>query len=83
MPAKSKAQRQAAGIAAAIQAGEMEPRPGMPSEQMSMMMPDDLREFARTKEADLPQRVRPMGARKQRKPGGRRFGAKKGQRRSG
>ena len=83
MPAKSKAQRRAAGMAAAIQKGEMDPRPGMPSEQMSMMLPGDLREFAQTEEAELPQRVRPMGAKKQRKPGGRRFSAKKGRRRSG
>lgn len=83
MPAKSKAQRQSAGIAAAIQAGDMDLHSGMPSEQMSMMMPGDLREFARTKEAEPPQRVRPIGARGQRKPMGRKFGRKKGVRGSG
>jgi hypothetical protein len=59
MPSKSKAQRKTAGMARAIQKGEMAPVPGSPSAQMAKSMESsDLREFATTKEKGLPQHVK-------------------------
>lgn len=55
MPAVSKKQRRTAGMAAAIQKGEMAPQPGMPATEMAASMkPADVREFASTPEKRLP-----------------------------
>jgi hypothetical protein len=54
MPAVSKKQRQAAGIASAIQAGKMKPQVGTPSASMAEMPPASLRDFASTPEQGLP-----------------------------
>lgn len=51
--------RKAAGMARAIQEGEMEAIPGTPSAEMAKMAPSDLKEFAHTKEAGLPEKKRP------------------------
>ena len=56
MPAKSKEQRKAAGIARAIQKGEMKAKPGTPSAEMAKMKPSSLRGFAKTKEKGLPEK---------------------------
>lgn len=59
MPSVSKKQRRTAGMARAIQKGEMKPVPGSPSAQMAKSMEaSDLREFASTKEKGLPERVK-------------------------
>lgn len=58
MPAESKKQRRAAGMATAIQEGKMQPKPGTPSAEMAKSMkPSDLQEFATTPEKGLPNRV--------------------------
>jgi hypothetical protein len=67
MPAVSKGQRQAAGMATAIQQGKMEPVTGTPSAEMAQMAPGSLKEFAKTPEQGLPQRVKPPTVK--RKPG--------------
>lgn len=54
MPAKSKAQRQAAGIATAIREGKMKPQAGTPSAAMGKMPSASLRDFATTPEKGLP-----------------------------
>jgi Protein of unknwon function (DUF3008) len=47
MPGKSKAQRQAAGIAHAIQKGEVKPQKGKPSAEMAKSMTmKETKEFA-------------------------------------
>jgi hypothetical protein len=47
MPGKSKAQRQAAGIAHAIQKGEVKPQKGTPSAEMAKSMTmKETKEFA-------------------------------------
>lgn len=59
MPAKSKAMRKAAGMARAIQKGEIEAVPGTPSAEMAKMDSKDLKEFASTSEKGLPEHKRP------------------------
>lgn len=60
MPAKSKAMRKTAGMAEAIQKGEMNPIPGTPSAEMAKSMKSaDLKEFASTPEKGLPEHKRP------------------------
>ena len=55
MPAESKAQRRVAGMADAIQKGEMKAIPGTPSAEMAeSMKPSDVKDFAKTKEKGLP-----------------------------
>ncbi len=55
MPAKSKAQRRVAGMAKAIQEGELSPSYSPQAAQMAKSMkPGDLGEFAKTKEKGLP-----------------------------
>jgi hypothetical protein len=67
MPAKSKKQRQAAGIAMAIREGRMKPQAGTPSAAMAKMPPASLRDFASTPEQSLPPAApKPM----KRPPGG-------------
>lgn len=61
MPAKSKKQRQAAGMARAIQKGKMKAKRGSPSAEMAKMKPSDLKEFAHTKEGGLPVKRTPTG----------------------
>lgn len=62
MPAQSKKQRRTAGMARAIQKGEMKARPGTPSAEMAASMPPaDLKEFASTPEKGLPVRKTPTG----------------------
>ena len=58
MPAKSKAQQSAAGIARAYQKGEI-PASKLkgPAKEMAKMKPGDLRKFAKTKRKGLPQKV--------------------------
>lgn len=57
MPAKSKKQRRAAGIARAAQKGEI-PKSKLrgASKQMAKMPASSLRKFAKTKEKGLPSR---------------------------
>ena len=69
MPAKSKKQRQAAGMAAAIQAGKMKPQAGTPSAAMAKMPSASLRDFASTLEQGLPAAA-PKPAPMRRPPGG-------------
>jgi hypothetical protein len=69
MPAKSKAQRQAAGMATAIQEGKMKPQSGTPSAAMAKMPPASLRNFATTPEQGLPAAA-PKPAPMMRPPGG-------------
>lgn len=57
MPAKSKKQRQAAGIARAIKEGEAKPKKGTASAAMAKMPAAPLEEFASTKEQGLPMKV--------------------------
>jgi proline dehydrogenase len=48
MPGKSKAQRQAAGIALAVKRGEQKAVPGSPSEQMAKGMSEkQLKDFTK------------------------------------
>jgi Protein of unknwon function (DUF3008) len=54
MPAESVAQRKAAGMARALQEGEMKGDAGPAVEQMAKMPPSSLKEFAHTKESNLP-----------------------------
>lgn len=62
MPAESKKQRRAAGMAKAIQEGKMKPKPGTPSAKMAKSMkPADLKEFASTPEKGLPMKVTKTG----------------------
>ena len=67
MPATSKKQRRAAGMAMAIKRGEMEGMPGSPAMEMSEMEEESLEHFAKTKEKGLP-----MKKGKTRKPQGTR-----------
>lgn len=60
MPAVSKKQRMAAGMAKAIQAGKMKGKPGKPATQMAgSMAPADLNEVAATRQKSLPMRKAP------------------------
>ncbi len=53
--AESKAQQQTAGIAHAIQKGEMKGKPGMPATEMAKSMgKEDVKSMAKTKHAGLP-----------------------------
>jgi hypothetical protein len=53
--AVSKKQQEAAGIAHAIQKGEMKGKPGMPATEMAKSMkPGDVKSMANTKHAGLP-----------------------------
>jgi len=62
--------RKAAGMARAIQKGEMESVPGTPSAEMAKMSPKSLKEFAHTSEARLPEKVgKPKPKGRQSKPG--------------
>lgn len=61
MPARSKKQRQAAGMARAVQKGKMKAKPGSPSAEMAKMAPADLAEFASTPEKGLPIKKTPTG----------------------
>ncbi|MDI6752762.1 MAG: DUF3008 family protein [Thermodesulfobacteriota bacterium] len=54
MPAESKKQRKAAGIATAIQEGKMKSKPRTASAEMAQMAPSSLRDFATTPEKALP-----------------------------
>lgn len=58
MPAKSKAQQQAAGIARAIQKGEKKPKKGTASAEMAKMSSKDLKKFAETPRKGLPKKVK-------------------------
>lgn len=59
MPAVSKKQRKAAGIARAIQKGTFPARKAGPAAaQMAQMAPADLAKFAKTTERGLPTRSR-------------------------
>lgn len=69
MPSVSKKQRQAAGMATAIQEGKMKPRAGTPSAAMAKMPPASLRDFASTPEQGLPTAA-PKPAPVKRRPGG-------------
>jgi hypothetical protein len=63
MPAVSKKQRMAAGMAKAIQAGEMPGKPGMPATEMAQSMkPAVLNEFAGTPQKGLPMQAKPPGS---------------------
>lgn len=62
MPSKSKAQKSAASIAKAIQAGEMPATPGTPSAAMAKMPGASLDEFAKTPKKGLPEHKRGYGA---------------------
>jgi hypothetical protein len=66
MPAESKKQRRAAGMAKAIQAGKMKAKPGTPSAKMAQMPPAALNEFAGTPEQGLPMKATPTGTFKKR-----------------
>lgn len=58
MPAKSKSQQAAMGMAHAIQQGEMKAKPGTPSAAIAKnMKPADVREFASTPQKGLPQKA--------------------------
>ena len=60
--AESKAQQQAAGIAHAIQKGEMKGKPGMPATDMAKSMsPADTKSMAGTKHKGLPEKKTPTG----------------------
>jgi len=55
-PARSKKQAVAMNIAAAIQKGEMQAKPGMPGTEMAQNMSSaDVGEFSGTPQAGLPQ----------------------------
>jgi len=56
MPDVSRKQRKTAGMARAIQKGEMKAKPGTPSAEMAKMKPSALRDFAKTKEKGLPEK---------------------------
>ena len=81
MPSKSVAQRRMMGMALAMKRGEMEPMEGPAHEAMESMKEEQLEDYAKTKESGLPQKVRKMGEKGQRKPKGRM--GKKGCRRTG
>ena len=59
MPAKSKAQRKAAGMALAAKRGEISPKElkGAAKQMYESMTEEELREFAATKEKELPEKV--------------------------
>lgn len=59
MPAKSKAQQQAAGAALAAKRGEMDKSElqGASKDMYDSMSEDDLEDFAETKREDLPEHV--------------------------
>lgn len=59
MPAKSKAQQQAAGAALAAKRGEMDKSDlqGASKEMYESMSEDELEDFAETKREDLPEHV--------------------------
>ncbi|SMQ63114.1 Protein of unknwon function [Altererythrobacter xiamenensis] len=59
MPAKSKAQQQAAGAALAAKRGEMNKSDlqGASKEMYESMSEDELEDFAETKREDLPEHV--------------------------
>ena len=55
MPAESKKQRQAAGIAEAVKEGKVKAKPGSASAEMAKSMThEQLHDFAATKEKGLP-----------------------------
>lgn len=70
MPAVSKNQRKAMGMARAIQQGKMAPNPGTPSAEIAKSMkPGDVEDFASTKEKGLPKtKTRRFGAKKDHRP---------------
>jgi hypothetical protein len=52
MPAESKKQQQAAGIALAVKRGEQKAKPGSPSAEMAKSMSEkQLKEFAKSKKS--------------------------------
>jgi hypothetical protein len=58
MPAVSKKQQKAMGIAHAVQQGEMKAKPGSPSAEIAQTMkPTDVREFAATPRKGLPKKA--------------------------
>jgi len=60
MPSVSQKQQEVAGMAHAIQRGEMAPKPGTPSAQMAASMkPSDVKDFASTPRNNLPVRRNP------------------------
>ena len=61
MPSVSRKQRKTAGMARAIQKGEMKAKPGTPSAEMAKMKPSALRDFAKTKEKGLPEKKKKKG----------------------
>jgi len=68
--AESVAQRKAAGMARAIQKGEMKAVPGTPSAKMAEMKPGQLKEFAHSKEKGLPEHKKSKMKQKQTNTGG-------------
>jgi hypothetical protein len=59
MPAVSKKQQKTMGMAHAIQKGEMKAKPGTPSAEIAKSMePSDVKHFASTPQAGLPQKKR-------------------------
>lgn len=63
MPAKSKSQQAAFGIAAGIKEGKIKPKPGSPSANIakSASLPD-IKEFASTPTGGLPKKVKKKAA---------------------
>ena len=61
--AESQAQQKVAGMAHAIQKGEMKGKPGMPATEMAKSMSKtDTKSMASTKHAGLPVRKTPTGS---------------------
>lgn len=60
MPAKSKSQRKLMGMVHAMQKGEMAPM-GIPGKMANEMNPQDVTDFASTKEKGLPIKVKQVG----------------------
>jgi hypothetical protein len=59
MPAKSKSQQQAFGIAAAVKEGKAKAKPGSPSAKIAGSMNlADIKDFASTPQAGLPKKVK-------------------------
>ena len=55
MPAKSRSQQKAAGVARAIQKGEMKAKPGTASAAMAKMPAKSLKDYAGTSHKGLPE----------------------------
>lgn len=59
MPAESRNQQEAMGLAHAIQEGKMKPKPGTPSAKIAQTMkPTDVKDFASTPRKGLPEKKR-------------------------